>query len=236
MSIVKSFKDTRIEALQYWLDATNRKRYRRSDIVRSTFECKWQNTKISDDEHVSIFCSMGSFTTNITDLLTDKRFDYCTFDGHDEILFRFYTRILLVTSEVLTDFQDILIEIKLAKSKDPAREMLQNANHSFKIQDLFDYVNKVCKHKVSNLHLKNHHAKIIFCDDPIFERKEKSLHISNVKECLKQRGTIDFIELPKLLHIMDVIIDGYKSLDKIFNHDKDKFESFCSKYKTINHI
>lgn len=234
--MMESFKKTRIEALEYWLGATNRKRYRRNDIVRSTYECKWQNTNIGDDEHVSIFCSMGSFTTNITDLLTDTRFDSCTFDDNDEILFRFYTRVLLVTSEVLTDFQDIIKEIKQTKSNSEARKSLQNTDSDILIQNLFEYVNKVCKHKVSNLHLKNHHAKILFCDDPIFERKEKSLHISNVKECLKQRGTIDFIELPKLIDIMDVIIDGYKSLDKIFNDDKDKFESFCIKYKTINHI
>src|SRR5687768_9394412 len=97
-------------ALRYWMQETGRVRNKAgNDELYGSFECRWQNgfEEPSDSEiHYSIFCSLGEFNTNMTDLLVDDRFDEYDFEVQDQadVLFRQYSRINLTASEILTDF------------------------------------------------------------------------------------------------------------------------------------
>src|ERR1700678_3058593 len=97
------FKNVREQALNYWLEQTGRQRQEMSELFVT--ECNWQNKfQVPDPDngvHYSIFCSMGDWNTNITDMLEDTRYDELDLaDLCDAgILFRYYTRFFLVVSE-----------------------------------------------------------------------------------------------------------------------------------------
>src|SRR5690348_12096578 len=91
-------------AIQQWRDGTGRTTGR---SLKRTYECAWQNRN-DTGAHVNAFCSLADFGTHITDLLKDGRFDSYGFDEpRSDRLFRHYTLILLIASELLTDFQDM---------------------------------------------------------------------------------------------------------------------------------
>ena len=106
------FKSVRKSSLKMWLQGTGRT-FKTTDNIANSFECNWQDPAFQKGyEHVSIFCSIGEFASHITDHLRDYRFDKYEFDSSDqvnELLFRYYSKFLLIISEVLTDLQDLWI-------------------------------------------------------------------------------------------------------------------------------
>src|SRR2546422_11393446 len=98
------FQTVRQKELKFWLTKTNRK-FKIGDSFEESFECHWQlEADKRGKNHISIFCSLGDFATNLTDLLRDKRCDKYKFgleEERDKALFRYYTRIFLIASELL---------------------------------------------------------------------------------------------------------------------------------------
>ena len=212
------FREVRLKAQKHWLSSTQRKRYI-NDVVYSAFECHWQNNYVSTGMHNSFFCSMGEWNTHITDLLFENNYDSYDFvtPRYNKALFRFYTRFLLVTSEIMTDFQDFIMHIKKIK-QDDARNLLDRTVPVFTTQELFDYINNICKHKHGDpakskhhkYHRINHHIDYYFRDSyvrPTFP----VININNYKS-ITLTGK-EQVEVPKLIDIIDQIIWGYGIID-----------------------
>ncbi|WP_066835549.1 hypothetical protein [Rufibacter ruber] len=159
------FKKIRVDTLTYWFKNSNRSRSATSlsDCYNDTFLCRLQG----EDFHISFLCNLAEWLNNITDILTDTRLDECDAENDllldAEAIFRFYTRLFLVVSEVIEDFIDLHRKIKELRSKKSAGKdfaMSLSLNHN--LQDISDYINSVCKHKVTGLHCHNHHLAIEF--------------------------------------------------------------------------
>lgn len=109
------FGEIRKAALEYWAAQTGRQirdangNLLLTDDFVDAYECDWQNGY--NGGHVHLFCSLGDWASNLTDLLKDDRYDELDLESEDDakLLFRHYTRMLLIISEILTDFQDIYI-------------------------------------------------------------------------------------------------------------------------------
>lgn len=248
------FSKIRRDALTHW-KSRSRRVFKVTDNFSNSIECEWQNKSLTlGYHHISIFCSVGQFVSHVTDLLRDYRYDKYEFDRDEnvnEILFRYYSRLLLITSEILTDFQDlyILADNKLSTKQlgglrgkdlkdkqDKARtELSTNSN---KVQLLLDYINKVCKHKTSNIHLCDNHIKYLFLDYHTNVKKyKKRIELGNIRNytsydpaTFKRHVKPDFIVVPSLIYVIDTIVNGYASLDNLFEKDKSKFRFICDHY------
>lgn len=247
------FSKIRRDALRYWKSRSKRV-FKTTDNFSNSVECEWQRRgwRIGY-AHISIFCSIGQFASHITDLLRDYRYDKYDFDADEdvnEIIFRFYSRVLLIASEILTDFQDLYI---LADNKISAKQLgglrrtdlkdkqnkarLALSGNTKTIQLLLDYINKVCKHKISNIHLCNNHIKYLFIDYHTVENYKKRIEVGNIKNftaydpaTFKRHVKPDYIVLPSLHNTIDIIINGYVVLDKLFEKYDDKFRFICDHY------
>ncbi len=245
----------RKNALKNW-ESRSKKIFEVKDKLSKVIECKWQNDAFYlGFNHISIFCSIELFSSHITELLKDYRFDKYEFDQSElinEILFRYYSRILLISSEMLTDFQDLYIianhklTIKhlrdlnlkdLHKHQDTARINLANGNKS--INELLNFTNKICKHKSLNIHRCNHHINYLFDDfHKNIKSKKNKIELGNINQytslnsqTLQKYSKPDFIVIPKLNFIIDLIINCYIVIDKLFQNDIDKFKFVCKHYE-----
>lgn len=173
-----TFKIIREAALNSWLTETKRQRKNETDEYIESFECRWQTgieQPINETDHYSIFCSIGDWNTNLTDYLTDDRFDHFNFliEENKDVLFRQYTKILLTASEIMTDFQDILSTFREGKlltdyefrdENINSRKELDKKSKIGETQRFFTFINNICKHKINNIHICNHHLNIHFED------------------------------------------------------------------------
>ncbi len=148
------FRNIRQLSLDYWLKETGRQRFNRNEIFSGAFECRWQFRFLTEpqvsDPHISVFCSMGEWNSNIGDLLGDDHFDGLTFHSSNaDVLFRYYTKVLLIASEILTDFQDILTifrngnidSVKKWGENEKSRNELNLHSIPDAMQNLIDYIN-----------------------------------------------------------------------------------------------
>jgi hypothetical protein len=230
---MSEFKTIREKALDKWLTLTKRVRNINDDFSDS-IECSWQNDLVPENMHSSLFCSIGEWNSNITDMLSETGVDHLDFDNEDhrQSLFRYYTRLMLVVSEILTDFKDLLVYLNDYKgdrrTKDKkATRALKNDGLEFNCKQLFFFINNVCKHKIGNTtpralkyHKCNHHIDYTFKDDPSFTSIQNSLKVKNIEtKKLKKNMTI---EVPSLLEIIDQIEYGYTEIDETLRSKKKK--------------
>jgi hypothetical protein len=220
------FGNIRKQAFLLWEQETHRNCHLVNDDITGSFECKWQDraTEDFDYEHISIFCSLGEWANNISDSLKDVSCDYYSFseNDHRQALFRYYTRILLIVSEMLCDFEDIVKKIESLESK-KAREFLSSKKGE--VNSLHAFINTVCKHKVVKLHLCNHHLPIGFNDCSESCTFIKPISIENL-----DFNQPDGILLPRLSYFVHVILECYSCLDKLFEQETDKFKMICDEY------
>lgn len=226
------FRNTRKQAFYRWEAGTNRDCELLNDDITESLECRWQN-RARDElgyEHISIFCSLGEWASNISDILKDASLDRCDFlkDEHREALFRYYTRFSLVVSEMLSDFEKIVQETKSLQAK-KTREFLSRERGE--VDSLLGLVNNLCKHKVKGLHTCNHHLPIWFED--CSERHSFTRPISI--------GNLDFdqpdgILVPKLSYFIDVILHCYARLDDLFEKETEGFRMICNEYNGVSYL
>lgn len=231
-----TFGPIRKATLSYWADQTGREltdifnRPLLTDSFSGAYECDWQ--KKYSDGHVNLFCSLGDWACNLTDLLKDDRFDDFDLDNEEEsiVLFRFYTRIMLITSELLTDFQDMYIQAENLNgssfSKNSAARTFYFPNETpNRITKIFNFINHVCKHKTQHIHLCNDHLPIYFEDSYKRKRKLKYLSINDSDAASKNA-----IQVPKLDYLIRAIIICYRRTNVYFKTNKPKYISLCQRY------
>lgn len=229
--IVNTFKETRLNTKSRWHTITKRKRSATqiNDNMTDSFECNWQRDFVQAEEHASIFCSIGEWATSITDFLHDSKFDNCSFSYKSQriALFRHYTRLLLITSEILVDFEDIIKHLN-NKQKN-VRAYLSDNSLSFSFNDIMAYINNVIKHKFDKLqcdakyHLCNHHIDYDFKDSKTFKTIHNNIRVSHLKSNEGSR-----IEVPSLIEIINQILFSYQKLDNIL---RDRNLNIDSKLK-----
>jgi hypothetical protein len=211
-----TFKKIRKDCLKYWKKETKRKRSI-NDNVRDSIECLWQNKYVSsNDMHNSIYCSIAEWNTHISDLLGDSRLDKLKFTRvkDSQSIFRFYTRVLLISSEILTDFQDFLILFEGINQK-KARKLLYDNSNEFSFQELIDFINYICKHKIGHdkyqkYHFYNQHIIYHFKDSGL-PCVSKKISIKNVKTIKVTGG--ECLEIPLLRSIIKQIVFAYSVVD-----------------------
>lgn len=244
-----AFRNIRKRSLNTWLQGTGRslKKFDTptgtlwlDDYEEGKFECNWQiearRLKQDNDWHVPHFCSLGDWASNVTDILTDSRYDGLTFgqDRTDLVLFRYYTKFMLVASELFTDFDDHL-QVTFGLSPDDSRDELSVSQKS--LQYLFDYINSICKHKIGHpsgskrgpkktltkLHLCNHHLPFFFEDSGLKKLLSKPLEIGNSSE-----PKPDGVVVPKLEYLVESILKCYTVLDTKYKNAPPIFATFVS--------
>ena len=231
---INTYGTIRKRVLKKWLKKTKRVRLKFEDDFSKSLDCVWQNKaeKLGYD-HISVFCSLGEWSTNLTDLLTEEKYDDLKFDKDFEIVFRIYTRYFLIISEILEDFININKEIKKLESKKKSGNDLEN--NSFReneLKNLSDYINTIFKHKYENLHLHNHHIKKCFLD--ITDSKSNwefecvdIITIDKVQQTYSESGCI---EIPRLNYLIEVILKCYDKIKKEFKANDEYFNRLCVKF------
>jgi hypothetical protein len=220
-----------MQAFQLWEQGTNRNCHLVNDDITGSFECKWQDIATDElgYEHISIFCSLGEWANNISDILQNESYDYYDFLNDDcrIALFRYYTRLLLIVSEMLGDFEAIVQRLGFPRSK-KAREYLSSGRDDVHL--LLGFINKVCKHKVESLHQCNHHLPIWFEDCKQSRTFAKPISINSL-----DFDHPDGILISKLSFFVQVILNCYSRLDELFEKEPEKFKIICNEYNGISH-
>jgi hypothetical protein len=228
------FGSIRKITLNYWAEQTGREvmddfgKPLLTDSFSGAYECDWQNNYNSG--HVNLFCSLGDWACNLTDLLKDNRFDNLDLDNKEEsiVLFRFYTRIMLITSELLTDFQDIYANaenLSGSNRKQIARKFYFPYETPSRITKILEYINHTCKHKTQHIHLCNNHLPLYFEDS--YERKKRLNYISISDSSVVGKNAI---QIPKLDYLIRAILTCYRKINTYFRKNKTNYLLLCQRY------
>lgn len=197
-----------------------------SDDYSKSVLCKWQNQCREDNKHCSFLCSLGDWLDNISDVLHDDRFDSLSVEADEDfqnqdVLFRYYTRFLLLISEVIEDF--VVLNQKL-RDFDPKRKDMSARDLEFgvlkerELKDISEYINSVCKHKTEreNVHVHNHHLVFRFEDfDDEASDNQIRLGLLNVKPITRETTIL----IPKLNYFVDVLDALRNKIDKNLETD-----------------
>lgn len=223
------FGACRMAAVEAWRNCSHRTVCGIKECYDGAYECQWQ-TKAMDEHgfnHVSLFCSLADWSCNITDLLTDERFDDLDFESEEDCysLARFYTRFLLVVAEVFSDLSDIVKKVRPDFDEKKARQFLSSPDVAGSVDGVQQFVNTVCKHKVNRIHLCNHHLPFCFLDMAAPCQFDRPLTIGTM-----DLMTCDAIQYPSLLTVIEVIGFAYQTIDQSFNEDIESFTRLCRAY------
>jgi len=225
------YKTIRTYCLEKWLSNTKRVRDGVHEHFRNAMECKWQN-KASDLGlgHVSLFCALGRFNHNITDILTDERFDELDYSITEdkEIIFRQYCKLGLIISESLTDFQDVMVKTAKLNTK-KSRKAVSKVNKPEAVDKMLSYINSLFKHKTKGVYKCDHHTTLCFDD------LGRDCCLGNVLdiECASQNKCeedIDTIVIPKMDEMIERVIQAYEKLDRYFEYNPEAFNKLCTMY------
>lgn len=225
------FKEIRIAVLKNWNEGLNRKRNEGefTDDYSESVWCKIQNECVANGKHCSFICSLGDWLDNISDLLHDNRFDALSQDDYD-VMFRYYTRILLLVSEVIEDFVMLNKQILELEGKKEAGKDLENGIlKANELKGLSQFINTVCKHKTenNNLHVHNHHLKIEFMD---FGGGEHDNQISLNQQDWKVINRDTTILLPHLNYFIELVIKVNNKVLQYINNSIDYKKKLLEMY------
>lgn len=225
------FKIVRESSLAKWLSNTNRQRDGVVEKFNDSLECKWQrNARELSLGHISIFCALGRANNNITDILTDERFDHLDFSLKEDkaIIFRQYYKLGLVISESLTDFQDIIVKAKKLSTK-KSRQLVSKMKKPESVDKMISYCNHIFKHKCKGVYKCDHHSTLCFDDLGRDCCMGNVLDIDNANPT-KCEENIDTIIIPKMDEMIERVIQAYDKLDGLFESDNDIFVRLCDSY------
>jgi hypothetical protein len=228
------FKGIREAALEYWAAETGREIRDQNGALLLTddfvgaYECDWQNGYRQG--HVHLFYSLGDWACNLTDMLKDDRFDELDLENeaHAQVLFRHYTRILLIISELLTDFQDTYIH---AAQLTGNRQVKNQAARAFyfpttdRINQVLNYINHVCKHKTQHLHTCNNHLPIHFSDAQARLPRLDYLSLEDSDAPGKNA-----VKVPELMFLIQTVIICYRRLNSYFRQNRANYRQFCTQF------
>jgi len=224
MTTVK-FKVMREIALNSWRERTKRTpEIAGFSAFVDAYECQWQE-KHAGEYHNNFFCSLGEFATNIDDLLEDQRFDDIDINEDCSVeyensgkLYRYYCRFLLVSEQIIEDFETAL---KLKKDDD------------WKPVQLKKFVNWIIKHRSDgpfHFNRTNEHLEFLFGGIHPDIEDESILNFENYAKENYDITKIVAILMPPLETIIDILIMCYMRLDQRLNDETFRNElnrSFC---------
>lgn len=221
------FEEIRKNALQQWNEGLNRSRDdgRFSDDFSESEICKIQNECAVNNFHCSFLCSLGDWMNNVSDILYDDRFDGLT-EKDWEVLFRYYTRLLLIISEIIEDFVIFNAQVngysgkgmKELSSKDIEQDNLDDGE----LKRLSNFINSVCKHKLegNNLHVHNHHLMVDFVD---FGGIQAQNQIYVDHQDWKAVDVNTTILMPSLFYFIDIVVRVHNKIFSFIN-ENDKYK------------
>lgn len=233
-----SFKQVRQPVLDSWNKGLIRSRKEKewSDDYSSSKICAVQDACTAKGYHCSILCSLGDWLDNVSDVLYDSNYDELNTEdpGDAGVLFRYYTRILLLVSEVMEDLVwlhlvGIGLEEKISNKAEAGRDLEKNILADRELKILSDFINSLCKHKAehNNFHVDNHHLDIVF-EDGNAAKKDDQFRIDNMIFGAMNKDTT--ILVPPLQYFIMVIVRVYnKVLDLMMNNEPYK-ERIFAKY------
>lgn len=228
MQIFQTIRET---VLENWNTQLSRKRddgsY--SDDYSESNLCNWQNECLAIDKHCSFICSFGDWLDNISDLLRDARFDEMT-NKEPEVLFRYYTRILLIVSEILEDIVTLDKYVKEYKGKKDATTHIEKGYfYENELKAISEFINSVCKHKTErdNLHVHNHHLKIEFVDFGNGEQANQ-IRLNNQDWTAVNKETT--ILMPQLMYFINVVVRLDKRFDSLLKTEVGYKEKLFALY------
>lgn len=217
-----TFGEIRKEAWKLRTTGLNRKREdgELTDDYTDSLLCEWQ-ASCSDTTglHCSFYCSLGDWLNNISDELTDARWDSQTQVNH-QVLFRFYTRVLKLVSEVVEDFIYLHAKAKDHKKKENASICFSQDHFAEdELKNLSNFINSITKHKSErrNLHVINHHRKVVFEDfgaEPV---------ANQIRLDKQDWDTIDkntTILMPSLKYLVGVVVRLHQKLALLLSDEK----------------
>jgi hypothetical protein len=221
-----TFKTIRQNALETWYSGLSRTRVtgKFSDDYSDSTLCKWQRECTDDNKHCSFLCSLGDWLSNISDVLHDDRFDELNLEDDEdaekeEALFRYYTRFLLLVSEVIEDFVVLNQKLKHLNTKGLSGNDLENGIlRNNELKDISEFINSVCKHKTErdNLHVHNHHLGFRFEDfDDNSENNQIRLGHLNIGQINMDTTVL----VPKLTYFINVIVAVNNKVDNCIATD-----------------
>ncbi len=224
------FKEIRINALSKWQELSGRKCQLWGDDIRDSYECDWQ---LMNQQHVSIFCSLGVWASCFSQLLQDERYDdilICD-SSENEVLSLYYSQVLLIISEILNDLEQMYRQASGA-NQEQARKYLSGVN-GYELKDIIGFVNRVTKHKAEggnngSFHQCNHHLPVRFEDCPNTRRNSKSLSVGNIHPMEGKKSVL----WPSLNKIVFTIINAYQKIAEKFSEDSEAYNRLASIYES----
>jgi len=224
-----SFKRIRETALDEWLINTRRTGEGVDECCELTIECEWQDRAIDELGfcHISLFCNLSDWGSNITDILTEKRYD--NLDPSDqedcEVLSRYYIRLLLVVSEFFSDLEILVKETCGFNEMKQAREFLSPAGTTTWLDDLHQFINRICKHKYGNIYRCNHHLPIYLEDWQGAPVAESAIRVGSV-----DLVNSDSVQYPKLGDLVCECVQTLQRVDNFFQSNPESFARICNKF------
>mgnify|MGYP003547670391 FL=1 len=144
-------------------------------------------------------------------------------------MFRFYTRVMLVVSELLTDFQDIYLH---ARNLNPGRQNNATARTFYfpnetpdRVTRVLNYINSTCKHKTQHIHICNDHLPIHFQDSSQRRRRLNYLSLADTTPAGKTG-----ILVPELEYLIRTILTCYRRINSYFRQNRPNYQSLCQRY------
>ena len=209
----KVFGEIKKEALEFWINFLN------------SPECDFCNWKNKHKGHCALYCNMMESVEHITDMLEeenqhiDNSILYYS-DVNREIgekIYRWYSRFLLVSSEILLDYVELNRHLlsKKEKIKDKkARRKSSDPNILFNIQDLIVFTNKISKHRTLGGSKKNAlyytHHNIFLSEDAsnnIYQgMKEEQIAETFSLKYKNPSSKVKFVIFPRLIDVLKHII------------------------------
>lgn len=227
--IDNKFRRVREDALTYWLQESKRKRDKNSlddDFSVSVF-CDLQNrvsTKYGDTAHLALFCNLGDWGSHISDILLDTSNDEVNLTTGETArkLFRYYTRLMHIVSELVADVAQVSKELEGTTKGN--RQGIKNGDK------LIAFVNHYVKHKKNNSHCDDHHLPVAFEDTYNAAKKDSDITFGSLKPSKAERFFI-----PSLKSIVDIALASEQKLKEVLASD-ESFEKIFDCYKGVDQL
>ncbi|RPE13149.1 hypothetical protein EGT74_06355 [Chitinophaga lutea] len=231
----QTFGEIRNAAVELWTKSLNRTRQEGdlTDDYSASLLCTWQSDcGKACNKHCSFYCSLGDWLNNISDILYDERWDNLSDEDH-EVIFRFYTKIMLLVSEVVEDFLHLHRRVNNTKEKsDASRDFEKGAFAADETRNLSNFINSVGKHKTerNNLHVCNHHLTTEF-EDFGAKPTANQIRLDQLQWDAADQNTT--ILMPRLNYFIEVIARMHDRLHELLQdptYSKRVYDLYADKF------
>ena len=177
------------------------------------------STKYGVNAHLALFCNLGDWGSQISDLLLDTSNDEVNLTNGDTArkLFRYYTRLMLIIAELVADIAELATVLE-GQTKGNRKSIKDG-------DELIAFVNNFVKHKKNNSYCHDHHLPIVFADTHNESATTEDVTFGQLSAENSKRFFI-----PKLKSIVEIALASEKKLIEVLEPDKN-FEKIFKVYK-----